>query len=104
MVTVLLLQIVEKENFMGYMYNNRSNYRPDRCEVNDREYKDREFKDREFKDRDRQKHVHEVQVSVELADGHTHRFATVTGEACPFDSDHYHEVKFRTDFVDEHYH
>lgn len=56
-----------------------------------------------------QKHVHEVQGSVEIAereeDPHNHRFATVSGEAIPCgNNDHVHEVKFRTDFFDEHFH
>jgi hypothetical protein len=56
-----------------------------------------------------QRHVHEVQGSVDVAgqkkDAHTHRFATVSGEALPFGcGDHFHEVKFRTSFDDEHFH
>lgn len=54
-----------------------------------------------------QKHVHEIQGSVKLAgsDPHEHRFATVSGEAIPYDDhDHVHEVIFRTDFHDDHYH
>ena len=38
-------------------------------------------------------------------DAHNHRFALVSGEAIPFGhKDHYHEVKFRTDFYEDHYH
>ncbi len=56
-----------------------------------------------------QEHVHEVQGSVEIAergtDPHNHRFATVTGEAKPCGKhDHFHEIKFRTDFYENHYH
>ena len=56
-----------------------------------------------------QRHVHEVQGSVEVAergeDAHCHRFATVSGEAAPCGyNDHYHEVIFTTDFEDGHYH
>jgi hypothetical protein len=56
-----------------------------------------------------QRHVHEVQGSVEIAepqeDPHNHRFATVTGEAIPIgNGDHIHEVKFRTDFYENHFH
>ncbi len=56
-----------------------------------------------------QTHVHEVQGSVEIAepqeDPHNHRFATVSGPAIFFaNGDHYHEVRFRTDFYEEHYH
>jgi len=55
-----------------------------------------------------QKHVHELQGSVKIAepeDPHNHRFCTVTGEAIPCDDhDHIHEVMFRTDTFDEHYH
>ncbi|MDD4163767.1 MAG: YmaF family protein [Eubacteriales bacterium] len=56
-----------------------------------------------------QEHVHEVQGSVKIAepedDPHNHRFATETGEARKFGCDnHFHEVKFRTDFYEDHYH
>lgn len=58
---------------------------------------------------ERQKHVHEVQGSVQIAerneDPHNHRFATVSGEAIAIScNDHIHEVKFRTDFYRNHYH
>lgn len=56
-----------------------------------------------------QKHVHEVQGSVKIAeeeeDPHNHRFCTVTEEAIPIGGeDHVHEVCFRTDFFEEHFH
>jgi len=56
-----------------------------------------------------QTHVHEVQGSVQIAeagiDPHNHRFATVSGEVVECgDGDHYHIVKFRTDFYEEHFH
>lgn len=54
-----------------------------------------------------QKHVHELQGSVRLAgsDPHGHRFCTITCEAMPYnDNNHIHEVKFMTDFYDDHYH
>lgn len=57
-----------------------------------------------------QKHVHELTGSTrifeEYDDCHNHRFCTVTGEAknIPGTKDHFHEVKFRTDFSDKHYH
>lgn len=57
-----------------------------------------------------QKHVHELTGSTRIfqeCEGcHNHRFCTVTGEAMsiPGKQDHYHEVKFRTDFSDGHYH
>lgn len=53
-----------------------------------------------------QKHVHEVQGSVKTAgeEPHEHRFCTVTGEAMPYGKDHVHDVWFRTDFHDDHYH
>jgi len=52
----------------------------------------------------KQFHVHEVQGSVEIAepeeDPHDHRFATVSGQALPLGvNDHFHEIKFRTDFI-----
>lgn len=58
----------------------------------------------------KQKHVHELTGSTrivsECRDCHNHRFCTVSGEAIPTKDkrNHYHEVKFRTDFSDEHYH
>jgi hypothetical protein len=56
-----------------------------------------------------QTHVHEVQGSVEIAepreDPHNHRFATVSGEAIPKgENDHVHEVRFHTDFYENHFH
>ena len=55
-----------------------------------------------------QKHVHEVQGSVQIAepqeDPHNHRFATVSGEAIKYGNSHYHKVKFRTDFYENHFH
>lgn len=54
-----------------------------------------------------QRHVHEIQGDVKIAgrDPHTHRFATVSGEAIALgNSDHVHEVVFRTDFFKDHYH
>ena len=58
----------------------------------------------------KQRHVHELTGSTrifsECDDCHNHRFCTVTGEAIYTRDkcDHCHEVKFRTDFSDEHYH
>lgn len=54
-------------------------------------------------------HTHEVLGSVEIAepqeDPHNHRFATVSSQAIPCGkNDHYHEVKFRTDFYEDHFH
>lgn len=58
-----------------------------------------------------QEHVHELQGSTFVSGGcnecHNHRFATVTGEKIGTggsSGNHVHEVKFRTDFYDEHYH
>lgn len=56
-----------------------------------------------------QRHVHELQGSVKIAeeeeDSHNHRFCTVTGEAMPLGAnDHFHEVCFRTDFFEDHFH
>ncbi|MDD7114871.1 MAG: YmaF family protein [Lachnospiraceae bacterium] len=59
---------------------------------------------------DKQKHVHEITGSTrvfrECDECHNHRFCTVTGEAIytPDKKQHYHEVKFRTDFSDRHFH
>ena len=57
-----------------------------------------------------QKHVHELTGSTRIfdenGDCHNHRFCTVTGEAeyCPDKHDHFHDVKFHTDFTDKHFH
>lgn len=55
-----------------------------------------------------QKHVHELQGSVKIADEeepHNHRFCTVTGEAIPCgENNHVHEVFFMTDFFEDHFH
>ncbi|MEL4105803.1 YmaF family protein [Oscillospiraceae bacterium WX1] len=56
-----------------------------------------------------QRHVHEVLGSVEIAereeDPHNHRFATVSGQAIPIaGGDHIHEITFRTDFYEDHFH
>ena len=58
----------------------------------------------------KQKHVHELTGSTkifnECGECHNHRFCTVTDEAVYTGDkcEHYHEVKFRTDFADGHYH
>lgn len=49
-------------------------------------------------------HVHEILGSVDVAENHAHRFATVSGEVISVGEDHYHEVIFRTDFQDNHFH
>ena len=56
-----------------------------------------------------QKHVHEAQGSVEIAEPrlepHNHRFATVSGQARPSSChDHVHDIAFRTDFYEDHFH
>lgn len=60
------------------------------------------------RDDERQRHVHEIIGSTAVyGEGcgcHNHRFATVSGEAIPYGDNHVHEVKFRTDFADGHYH
>lgn len=58
----------------------------------------------------KQKHVHELTGSTrifnECDECHNHRFCTVTDEAIYSKDkyDHYHEVTFRTDFSDDHFH
>lgn len=56
----------------------------------------------------KQKHVHEVTGSTDTVtqcrNCHNHRFSTVSGEAIPAGKSHVHEVSFRTDFADGHYH
>lgn len=55
-----------------------------------------------------QRHVHELSgstaVFTKCCECHNHRFCTVTGEAMRMGNSHVHEVKFRTDFDDKHYH
>lgn len=59
-------------------------------------------------DRPREQHVHEILGSTFIAerceDPHNHRFATVSGEAIPHQGSHVHNVKFRTDSYDGHFH
>lgn len=56
----------------------------------------------------RQRHVHEVTGSTlyegQCCDSHNHRFSTVSGEAISIGKTHIHEIEFRTDFADDHYH
>lgn len=56
----------------------------------------------------KKKHVHEIVGSTavvqECDDCHNHRFCTVSDEAIQYGNSHVHEVKFRTDFSDEHFH
>lgn len=56
----------------------------------------------------RKQHVHEIIGSTLIAerckDPHNHRFATVSDEAIPFKNSHVHNVKFRTDSYEGHYH
>lgn len=58
----------------------------------------------------KQKHVHELTGSTEVVkecrECHNHRFCTVSDEAVysKEKGKHYHDVKFRTDFADGHYH
>lgn len=55
-----------------------------------------------------QRHVHELTGSTailsECGDCHNHRFCTISGEAIGEPSRHVHEVVFRTDFSDGHFH
>lgn len=57
----------------------------------------------------KQRHVHEILGSVQIAEPveepHNHRFATVSDEAIPIPGgDHFHKVKFYTDFYEDHFH
>lgn len=53
-------------------------------------------------------HNHEVLGSTKIEGccdcAHNHRFATVSGEAIPFEGSHVHEVKFKTDSCNGHHH
>lgn len=57
---------------------------------------------------DEQRHVHEIigitETNVGCCEGHNHRIATVSGEAIEDRGSHVHEVTFRTDFADGHFH
>jgi hypothetical protein len=105
--------IMKGEPAMGFKKNDLSGF----CG------RDRDENDLESSRRNDLEHVHEILGSVEIAerisDPHNHRFATVSGEAIrerdrcndhewdqnvndiPF---HVHEVKFRTDNYEDHYH
>lgn len=50
-----------------------------------------------------QGHVHEFLGSVCYADGHTHRFAGITGPAIPYQNSHIHEIDTRTDNTNHHH-
>ena len=56
----------------------------------------------------RQTHVHEILGNTKIAerctDPHNHRFVTVSDEVIGSGLNHVHEVKFRTDFYEEHFH
>lgn len=56
----------------------------------------------------KQRHVHEVVGSTGIAEQccecHNHRFCTVSSEQIGEGMSHVHEIKFRTDFADGHYH
>lgn len=53
-------------------------------------------------------HVHEILGSTEIAerntDPHNHRFATVSNQVIGSGLNHVHEVTFRTDFYEDHFH
>lgn len=60
-------------------------------------------------DRERkQRHVHEIhgitEIFNEWNDCHNHRFVTVSGEAMRSGCSHIHEIYFRTEFTDGHFH
>lgn len=56
----------------------------------------------------KQRHDHEIQGSVKIAekkeDPHNHRFTTESSQAIKCDNSHFHEVFFRTDFYENHFH
>lgn len=55
---------------------------------------------------DRWNHVHEVRGYVKMGkDNHHHHFDFITGRAIPInDKEHVHEIYYRTDLEDGHYH
>lgn len=60
--------------------------------------------------KNKQRHNHEVVGSVRIfnedGEAHNHRFAGITGEAIftPDCSSHYHMLKTKTDFYEDHFH
>lgn len=58
--------------------------------------------------KEREQHVHEILGSTLLGncckEPHNHRFATVSCEAIKTGTSHIHNVKFRTDSYEGHYH
>lgn len=57
----------------------------------------------------KQNHVHELHGSLYMDSSkevpHNHRFLTITNESIPIsETNHVHEVTFRTDFTNGHYH
>jgi hypothetical protein len=110
---------------------NNTCFMPVQMFINDNQHCDREFKQENIvkhivyehcdkKDHEDQKcccekpemeqtHTLEVLGSLMIAepeeDPHNHRFATVSSQEIPFGhDDHYHEVMFRTDFYENHFH
>ncbi|MDF2511103.1 MAG: hypothetical protein K0S04_969 [Herbinix sp.] len=86
---------------MNGFYNGQYNYGPNNQNGNNNNNNNNNH-------RCEQRHVHEIQGSVMIAEAeeepHNHRFATVSGEAIGNGLDHFHEVKFRTDFFEDHFH
>ncbi len=80
---------MNNRNYNYNSYNNNNNY------SNQNNY-------------DTQTHVHELSGSTEIINEcqncHNHRFCTMSGDAIRMGNSHVHEVKFNTDFADEHYH
>ena len=77
----------------------QNNYCP--CNQENRWNNDREER--------RQRHIHEITGSTAVfneqgEECHNHRFVTVSDEAIRCGSSHVHEIRFRTDFADGHYH
>ena len=48
--------------------------------------------------------IHEFLGSTEIADGHNHRFAGVSGPAILRNGSHVHRIAVRTDFYEDHVH
>lgn len=106
------MNCLEYQNYSFFNQGNDYCYKDqkDRKDQYDRKDKcdHKEQKDKKDHCYEEQRHVHELLGSVQIAGGvepHNHRFATVTGEAIPCGpNDHVHEVCFRTDFYEDHFH
>ncbi|MGE5372332.1 MAG: YmaF family protein [Solirubrobacterales bacterium] len=48
--------------------------------------------------------MHEFEGTVRVVEDHNHRFAGVSSQVIPFGSSHYHKIRTKTDFYEDHFH